>query len=211
MWGGRAASEETMRTERLRAEVPEDVARAAELLRQGKVVAFPTETVYGLGGRADDPAVVDELRRLKGRVREKPFALLIPCASDMARYGTPGAVAQALARAFWPGPLTIVVPDGKGGDVGLRCPDCAPTLGLLRQVGTAVAAPSANLSGRRPATTARGVLRAFDGKISAVLDGGRACLGRASTVVRVTGDRAEVLREGALPVAQVLDVAGQGG
>ncbi len=197
-----------MHTERLHAARHSDVARAAELLRQGLVVAFPTETVYGLGVRADRPEAMRELERLKARPPGKPFARLIASAGDMERHAAPGPVARRLAARFWPGPLTLVVADGRGGQVGLRCPDCAVTLALLRRVGVPVAAPSANPSGEPPATDAGEVLAAFEGRIAAVLDGGRAALGVASTVVRASGGAPEVLREGAIPAGRILEAAG---
>jgi L-threonylcarbamoyladenylate synthase len=196
-----------METELLQATSPEQLARAAALLREGRVVAFPTETVYGLGACADNADAVAELARLKHRPKGKRFALLIASPQELRRCGEPGPEAQALADAFWPGPLTLVIPDGRGGDVGLRCPDCAVTRELLRQVGTAVAAPSANLSGQPPALTAKDVLEAFGGQVAAVLDGGPARLGMASTVVRALDGEIEVLREGTLPADAIRDAA----
>ncbi|MHC4788955.1 MAG: L-threonylcarbamoyladenylate synthase [Planctomycetota bacterium] len=192
-----------MKTELLHAERAEDLARAALHLREGHVVAFPTETVYGLGARADAPDSLAELGRLKERPAGKPFSLLIASPQEMACYGQPGAAARALAEAFWPGPLTLVIPDGRGGEVGLRCPGCEVTLELLRRVGAAVAAPSANLSGEPPATTAAEVLEVFEGKVAAVLDGGPVRLGASSTVVRALSEGVEILREGAIPAARI--------
>jgi L-threonylcarbamoyladenylate synthase len=196
-----------METELLQASNAEQLARAAALLRDGHVVAFPTETVYGLGACAENPDAVAELARLKRRPQDKRFALLIASPHDMQLCGKPGPEAQALADAYWPGPLTLVIPDGRGGDVGLRCPDCAVTRELLRQVGAAVAAPSANLSGEPPALTAQDVLAVFGGQVAAVLDGGPARLGMASTVVRALDGEIEVLREGAIPASELHAVA----
>ena len=138
----------------------EDVRLAAGLLRGGQVVAFPTETVYGLGARADEEAAVDALYDLKTRPREKKLTILIPDPAAWQRHAAHlGGEAEALAAAFWPGPLTLVVPDGRGGCVGLRCPDLPVTRRMLRLAGVPVAAPSANLSGQPPATTAQGVMR----------------------------------------------------
>jgi len=192
-----------MRTELLQAEIAEHLARAAEHLREGRLVAFPTETVYGLGARADDGAALAELRRIKGRPRGKPFALLIAGPADLERCAAPGPAARRLAELFWPGPLTLVVPDGGGGHVGLRCPDLEAARELVRLTGAPVAAPSANPSGRPPATSAQEVLAAFDGLIAAVLDGGPARVGVASTVVRAVGEGIEVLREGTLSEAEI--------
>jgi len=195
-----------VRTEHLQASRRQDIERAAALLRQGRIVAFPTETVYGLGARADDAEAIEGLRRVKGRPGGKPFAVLVPTLEAARQHGVFGQVAERLAAAFWPGPLTLVVPDGRGGDVGLRCPDCEPTLELLRLAGFPVAAPSANPSGRPPATTPDEVIESFDGQIAAVLDGGPCRLGAPSTVVRVLGEEIEVLREGMLSADELRSV-----
>ena len=187
-----------METERLSADEPEDVRRAAQLLRTGAVIAFPTETVYGLGVRADDAEALAELARLKNRPEGKEFARLVPDAFAARGWARFDAVAGALADAFWPGPLTIVLPACTGGQIGLRCPDCDVTRRMLALVGTALAAPSANASGEPPALTAADVLAGYDGQIAAVLDGGPARIGEASTVVRIRDGRPEVLRAGAV-------------
>jgi len=192
-----------MHTERLSAHDPGDVRRAAELLRAGALVGFPTETVYGLGARADEPEAMAELVRLKRRPEGKQFARLVPDLPAARACGRFDAVAEALADAFWPGPLTIVVPARDGGEVGLRCPDCDVSRRMLALVGAVVAAPSANVSGEPPALSAAAVLAAFDGRIAAVLDGGPARIGLASAVVRVRGGRFEMLRHGAVACADV--------
>jgi len=174
------------------------VARAACLLRDGGLVAFPTETVYGLGARADFPEAVDDLFRVKQRPPERKLTVLIGDPGELSRYAAPCPVGHALAWEFWPGPLTLVLPDGRGGDVGLRCPDCAVTLALLRLAGVPVVAPSANISDRPPATDAEQVFGAFDGLIAAVLDGGRVRIGTPSTVARVMDGGIEVIRHGAI-------------
>jgi len=188
-----------METLHLKARRQGDLETAASLLQGGGIVAFPTETVYGLGALADDPDAVRMLIRLKRRSREKKFALLIPDIHVCERYAAPlSDPARRLAERFWPGPLTLVLPDGRGGATGLRVPDCEPTRKLLRLTGGALAAPSANVSGRPPAKTATEVLEVFDGKIAGVLDGGPSRVGTASTVVRVRGAGLEVLRPGAI-------------
>jgi L-threonylcarbamoyladenylate synthase len=192
-----------MRTEILRADDPAQLARAAAHLRAGRLVAFPTETVYGLGARAGDERALAELRRVKGRPEEKPFALLIAEPADMERFAAPGPAARRLAARFWPGPLTLVVADGRGGDVGLRCPALKAARELVRLSGGPVAAPSANRSGEPPARSAQEALRVFDGRIAAVLDGGPVGAGVASTVVRAMGEEVEILRPGALTEGQI--------
>ena len=166
-------------------------------------MAFPTETVYGLGARADDAAAMDELRRVKQRPAGKEFSILIASPAEADRHAQMPPVAHALAAAFWPGPLTLVLPDGRGAAVGLRCPGHALTQDLLRRVGAPIAATSANLSGRPAATSAEEVLAALDGRIAAVFDGGPCAIGTASTIVRVAGAQVEVLREGAITAAEI--------
>lgn len=182
----------------------ENVVEAARLLRAGLLVAFPTETVYGLGARADDENAVGALLRVKERAPGKKLTILISDPEGWHAHAAPPApAARALAQSFWPGPLTLVVADGRGGEVGLRCPDLPLTRNMLRLAAVPVVAPSANLSGLPPARDAAEAMAAFVGRIAAVLDGGPTRLGRASTVVRVAGGAAEILREGALSEKQI--------
>ncbi len=189
--------------------ITENIARAAEHIRAGGLVAVPTETVYGLAGNGLDAAAVERIYEVKGRPAVKPLSLMVPGPEALDRCGAkvkPGA--YALAEAFWPGPLTIVVRAAEGipsivlagGDtVGLRCPDSEKTLALLRTCGVPLAAPSANPSGQPSPKTAREVLAYFDGAIAAVIDGGPCTLGTESTIVSLAGEGIAVLRQGALP------------
>ncbi|MCA9310155.1 MAG: threonylcarbamoyl-AMP synthase [Phycisphaerales bacterium] len=200
--------------------VSEELVDAASArLRDGGVIAFPTETVYGLGVDARNPDAVERVYELKGRPPVKPLSVLVDGVEAARRLVTawPAAAAR-LADAFWPGPLTIVLPrvmEGPyclpgvvvaGGDtVGLRCPDHALTLAILGRFGGPVAGPSANRSGEAEPTTA-GAVRTIFGDPQAVLvvDGGTCRVGRASTVIRVhADDTIEILRDGAIPEAAV--------
>jgi len=193
-----------MVTRLLNAANEEHVRAAAELLRAGELVAFPTETVYGLGARADDEAAMRALREVKRRPPEKQFTLLLAHPRDWRSHvAAPDPTADTLTEAFWPGPLTLVLPARQGGEVGLRCPDCAVARRMLELAGVPVAAPSANVSGEAPARSADEVLRAFDGRIAAVLDGGVATVGVPSTVLRVGPGGVEFLREGAASRAEI--------
>ena len=185
------------------------LSAAAEILRHGGLVAVPTETVYGLAANGMDPAAVARIYQVKGRPEAKPLSLMVRDASAMARccVDVPQA-AYALADRFWPGPLTIVLRAGDavpelvraGGEtVGLRCPDHPVTLELLRLAGTPLAAPSANPSGEPSPGTADEVLRYFNGRIDAVIDGGACALGRESTVADLSQTPYRILRVGALP------------
>ena len=194
-----------MRTIRL-STGPEDISRAVEVLRGGGIVAFPTDTVYGIGAHGMLPQAVEKLYAAKERPRDKAIPLLLPGLEALpALVATVPEAARALAARFWPGALTIVlrrspnVPDAvtAGGDtVAVRVPDHALTLALLRALAAPLAATSANLSGEPAPDTAEGVLAQLEGRIDLILDGGRCPGSVASTVVDLTVDPPAVLRAG---------------
>ncbi len=182
------------------------LARAAELLRSGGLVAFPTETVYGLGALALDGQAVSRIFAAKGRPADNP--VIVHVADVAAARGLAAswpAAAETLAQAFWPGPLTLVVERAPqvpaivtagGATVALRCPAHPVALALLRAVGAPIAAPSANRSTRLSPTTAAHVLKQLAGRVPLVLDGGPADGGLESTVVDVSVEPPRVLRPG---------------
>ena len=190
---------------------------AARIIRAGGLVAVPTETVYGLAGSGMNEAAVSEIYEVKGRPAVKPLSLMVPDESAMERYceDVPPQ-AHALAKHFWPGPLTIVlkakpeIPSivlAGGTTVGLRCPNHPLTLKLLQSCGLPLAAPSANPSGEPSPKTAEQVLNYFDGKIHAVIDGGPCGIGKESTLIDMSRAPYKILREAALSedaVAQAL-------
>ena len=192
-----------------------ELDEAAWLIQNGQLVAVPTETVYGLAGNGLDPAAVEEIYEVKGRPAVKPLSLMVPGPKAMSLYCDPvPEAALSLARKFWPGPLTIVlkarpiVPEivRAGGDtVGLRCPDHPMTLTLLQYTGLPFAAPSANPSGEPSPKTADEVHRYFDGKISAVVDGGPCGIGRESTLIDMSSAPYRILRQGALSREEIAD------
>jgi tRNA threonylcarbamoyl adenosine modification protein (Sua5/YciO/YrdC/YwlC family) len=185
------------------------VAAAARALRDGELAVFPTETVYGLAARADDPAALQRLKEAKGRDADKPLSLHLPDVAALeARFGPLGPVAARLARRRLPGPLTLVLPDRSGtGTIGVRVPDDPVATAVLRAAGVPVVASSVNRSGEPPSIDGAAAAAVAGGLASVVLDAGRCRLGIASTVVRADGDRVEVLREGAVPAADVLEDA----
>ncbi|MGV7030772.1 L-threonylcarbamoyladenylate synthase [Methylobacterium symbioticum] len=196
------------------------VADAAALLRAGRLVAFPTETVYGLGGDATDSAAVAAIFAAKARPRFNPLIAHLPDVTAARIEGAFDANAEALAAAFWPGPLTLVVPAGpdctvcdlaRAGldSVALRIPGSPLTRDLLAATGRPVAGPSANRSGHVSPTSAAHVLADLDGRLDAVLDGGAARVGVESTVVACLGDGPRLLRPGAITRAMIRDVLGQ--
>lgn len=196
------------------------IARAADLLRAGECVAFPTETVYGLGADAGDAAAVARLYAAKGRPAFNP---LIAHVSDLAaaeKEGELNADALALARAFWPGPLTLVVPARAGCTVSLiaraglptlalRVPDHPVAQVLLRAVARPVVAPSANRSGRISPTRASHVMADLGGRIAAVIDGGPCRVGVESTIVACLDGEVRLLRPGGIARAALEEVLGR--
>lgn len=187
---------------------PAAIEMAARALRDGALVVFPTETVYGLAARADDPLAVRALRDAKGRDADKPLTLHLPdLAAFEARFSPLPAAVGRLARRALPGPVTLVLPDRDGGTIGVRVPDDAVARAVLAAAGCPVVASSVNAAGEPPATTGSDAAIFAAGKAAVVLDAGPSRLGRPSTVVRFEGARVEVLREGAMPAAEVLERA----
>lgn len=185
------------------------------IMRGGGLIAVPTETVYGLAGNGLDEKAVAEIYEVKGRPEVKPLSLMVHDAASMERYceNVPPQ-AYTLAKKFWPGPLTIVmkakpcVPEivrAGGETVGLRCPDHPLTLELLEKSGVPFAAPSANPSGEPSPKNADSVLKYFDGKIDAVLDGGECGIGCESTLIDLSRTPYRILRQGALPAEEIAD------
>jgi len=187
-----------------RAALSVELERAGRILREGGLVAFPTETVYGIAVSAHDPRAVERLYALKGRPRDKAMTLMIAdCTPVKERCGVISATAIDLMKRFWPGPLTLVLPstsaEGTKGLLGFRLPSHPLARGLVRAAGVPLLVPSANPAGEPPATTADDVLRYFPDQVDLVIDGGPAGGGEASTVVQVIGDQISILREGAIP------------
>ncbi|HEY8564061.1 MAG TPA: L-threonylcarbamoyladenylate synthase [Beijerinckiaceae bacterium] len=198
---------------------PTGVAEAARLLRAGETIAFPTETVYGLGADASDPAAVAKIYAAKDRPRFNPLIAHLPSVDAALAPGAFDQTAQRLAEAFWPGPLTLVVPvvDGtqvsdlaRAGldSVALRVPAHPVARALLELVGRPVVAPSANRSGRVSPTTADHVLADLDGRIAAVLDGGATSVGVESTIVACLHGAVTLLRPGGVPREAIVAVLG---
>jgi L-threonylcarbamoyladenylate synthase len=188
---------------------PEALAEAARVLRSGGLVAFPTETVYGLGADATNPAALERLTQVKGRPPEKPYSLHLYAPEQVSAYvrSVPDAARRLMAR-FWPGPLTIVMPSANGATVGFRLPDHPIAHAFLKACGVPVAAPSANRSGSPPPTDAAEVVAALDGAFDCLLDGGPTPIGRESTVVEIVGERVEIRREGAISSEAIRESVG---
>ena len=180
------------------------VAEAARVVAAGGVVAFPTETVYGLGAQVDGQDALGKLFELKGRDRSKPIAVLLSRFDLVERFAREvSPLGRRLAAAFCPGPITLVLPGRSEGTVGVRVPDHEVALALIRACGGAIYATSANASGRPPARSAEDVVASFPTGVDLVLDAGPAPLGAPSTVVRVDRDRYTILRPGAIGAREI--------
>lgn len=178
---------------------PAVIKEAAGLLRRGGLVAFPTETVYGLGANLEDPQAMQELYQVKQRPFEKQVTLHLAEGRQVRHHEVEvPPLAQALMDRFWPGPMTLILPRRTGGALGFRVPRHLVAHALLCEAAVPVVAPSANLSGQPPARRAEEILRDFSDRIDAILDGGPASLGVSSTVVEWTPQGARILREGPL-------------
>ena len=192
-----------METLYLSAKDPACAETAASIIKNGGLVAIPTETVYGLGANGLDEEAVAKIFEVKGRPQDNPLILHIAGPEQIERYchHIPQS-AYDLAEAFWPGPLTMVLPaksivpkrtTGGLSTVALRCPGHEAALAVIKAAGVPIAAPSANISGKPSTTTAEHVLFDHDGKLPLILDGGACRVGVESTIVDLTGQRPRVL------------------
>ena len=207
-----------MKTLYLSAGDAQTAATAAGIIKNGGLVAIPTETVYGLGANGLDERAVKKIFEAQGRPQDNPLILHISGPEEMGRFckDVPEA-AYKLAAAFWPGPLTMVLPareivplSTRAGlpSVGVRCPDCYITREIIRLAGVPVAAPSANISGKPSTTTAQHVLHDHDGRIDCIVDGGACRVGVESTIIDLTEDTPRLLRPGGITVEAMEAIVG---
>ncbi len=198
----------------MRLEEPRALEHAIATLQHGGTVAFPTDTVYGIGAAITAPDALARIYDAKGRDHWRPLPVLLssPSAVNVVSTGVDDRLAE-LASRFWPGALTVAVPARPGlpvqivapdGTVGVRVPDHSIALTLAQRSGGALAVTSANLSGDPPATHPEDIVPELAGRLDLVLDGGIARLGKASTVISLNDGRINVIREGAIPAATIL-------
>ncbi|MGB0128393.1 MAG: L-threonylcarbamoyladenylate synthase [Rhodocyclaceae bacterium] len=196
-----------------------DIAEAAALLRRGEIVAFPTETVYGLGADALNAAAVAKIFAAKERPADHPLIIHLPGNAQLEHWArdVPGA-AQRLAAALWPGPLTLIlkrhsrvpaIVSGGQDTVGLRVPDHPVARELLAQFGSGIAAPSANRFGRISPTTAEHVRQELGSRVPLVLDGGPCTVGIESTILDLSTPAWRILRPGAVGADEIVDILGR--
>ena len=195
-----------------------EIAKAVAILRRGGLVAFPTETVYGLGADARNPEALRKLYAIKGRPAGHPVIVHLADVSQLAQWArdVPRAAAKLAAR-FWPGPLTLILRRAPGvsdavtggqDTVGLRIPSHPVAHALLTEFGSGVAAPSANRFGRVSATTLQHVKQEFGDGLDLVLEGGPSEIGIESTIIAVTGERPVLLRPGRISAHEIEQAAG---
>lgn len=174
------------------------IKQAASALREGKLVVFPTETVYGIGANAGNKKAILRLRRLKNRP-VKPFSFHISTKSDLKKLNcVVDKTAEKLIKRFWPGPLTLVLNTKRGRKIGVRMPSHPVALSLLRNAGVWVVAPSANFKAKQPAATAADAMSDLNGLVDIVIDAGKARFGVSSTVLDLTRRQPKILREGSV-------------
>ena len=205
-----------MKTEIITANSSDAIQQALKVLQAGGLVAFPTDTVYGVGALAFDGKAVESIYKAKDRPIEKAIPILIGDAEDITKIssGVP-LMAKKLAERFWPGPLTIVVPKhlslpdsvSATNTVGVRVPDHIVARSVLRAAGP-MAVTSANLSGQPSPSTAQEVFAQLNGRIALILDGGKTPGGVPSTLVDCTGSQPIVVRQGPISLNQILAVTG---
>ncbi len=203
-----------IKTQVLPADAPDAVAAALRELQAGRLVIFPTDTVYGVGALAFDDRAVLSLYDAKDRPEEKAIPVLLGDASELTKVtGSLPKSAQALGSHFWPGPLTLVVPKkadlptavSATGTVGVRVPDHPFARALLMAAGP-MAVTSANLSGQASPRTLRDVLQQLDGRVALIIDGGTTPGGVPSTVVDCTGDEPRILRAGPITLHEIQSI-----
>lgn len=212
-------SEKLINTKLMDGNITANVKEAAKILQSKGLVAFPTETVYGLGGDALDENAAAKIYAAKGRPSDNPLIVHIADTKDVYELATEvPEKATMLMEAFWPGPLTIIlpkktiVPDGTTGGlntVAIRMPSHPVALSLIRESGLYIAAPSANTSGRPSPTLAKHVMEDMNGRIEMILDGGAVGIGIESTIVDLTGDVPVILRPGFITKSMLEEIVGE--
>lgn len=199
---------------------PQDIKTAADILKRGGLVGIPTETVYGLAANALDGTTVANIFTAKGRPADNPLIVHICSFEDMKKFELVSEIppkAIQLANAFWPGPLTMIMPKGRRipnevsaglSTVAIRCPSHKTARRLLSIADIPLAAPSANVSGSPSPTTAQHVLNDLNHKIDAVIDGGTCAVGLESTVITLAGKTPRLLRPGGITLEQMEEIIG---
>ena len=192
----------------------ENLIMAAEMIKKGELVAFPTETVYGLGADGLNVEACKKIFAAKGRPSDKPLSLHVASLEMVEQVAKINSQARKLFAAFCPGALTIILPKNKivpdfvtgKSSVGIRIPANDVALRLIRLSGVPIAAPSANLSGKTPPKTAQEVFENLSGRVEVILDGGQCQFGISSTIIDLTESEPKILRLGAISAEKIWEV-----
>ena len=193
----------------------ENLKLAGEMIRAGEIVAFPTETVYGLGADGLNLSARKKIYIAKGRPSDKPLTLHVASLNQVEQVAEISAAAEKLFKTFCPGPLTIILPKQKNlpdfvtnglPSVGIRFPDNEVALNFIKTADRLIAAPSANISGQAPPKSAQEVFENLQGKVEIILDGGECKFGISSTIVDLTEGRPKILRQGAISEENIFEV-----
>jgi L-threonylcarbamoyladenylate synthase len=186
---------------------PSQIAQAAERLRAGAVIAFPTDTLYAVGARARDPEAVQRLYAVKHRPARQPVVWLVIDRGQVESFAIVSTAAAELMASFWPGPLTLVLPariPSEDSTIAVRAPNHEVALALLRSLGEPIASSSANPAGQPPPVDADQVIRGLRDGLDLVLDGGPCRIGQPSTILDLSGATPRILRQGAIPEADLI-------
>ena len=202
-----------MKTEILKP-TTENLLRAANLIKRGEIVAFPTETVYGLGADAFNVDACQKIYSAKLRPADKPLTLHVATFEMIEQIAEISSAAEKLIEKFLPGPLTLILPKKNivpdfvtcnSKSVGVRFPKNSVAQDFIKLAGVPIAAPSANISGKNPPTTAQEVFENLGGKVEIILDGGKCEVGISSTVADISSGEIKILRQGKISLAQILE------
>jgi len=202
-----------MKTEILKP-TTENLLRAANLIKRGEIVAFPTETVYGLGADAFNVDACKKIYSAKLRPADKPLTLHVATFEMIAQIAEISTAAEKLIEKFLPGALTLILPKKNivpdfvtcnSKNVGVRFPNNTVAQDFIKSAGVPIAAPSANISGKNPPTTAQEVFENLSGKVEIILDGGKCEVGISSTVADISSGEIKILRQGKISLAQILE------
>lgn len=186
---------------------PSHIAQAAEQLRAGAVIAFPTDTLYAVAARAADPVAVARLYDVKERPSRQPMVWLVLDRAQVERFAVVSAPAAELMARFWPGPLTLVLPariTTDGPTIAVRAPNHDVALGLLRALREPIASSSANPAGQPPPVDADQVMASLGDRLDVLLDGGPCRIGQPSTILDLAGATPRILRQGAIPDVELI-------
>ena len=192
----------------------ENIFRAGQLIKRGEIVAFPTETVYGLGANAFDVEACKKIYAAKERPADKPLTLHVATFEMIEQIAEINLAAEKLIEKFLPGPLTIILPKKEivpdfvtcnSKSVGIRFPNNKIAQDLIKIADVPIAAPSANISGKNPPVTAQEVFNNLNGRLEIILDGGKCDVGISSTVLDISTGVPKILRQGSISVAQILE------